>query len=85
MNKILLLFMFIAIQSVSLETLACNQTNSNDNMAQAQSISSIQQESTQQIVQQPSKLQNFNTRVNETVNTVTNVMNGIRTIKSYLE
>ena len=85
MNKILLLFMFIAIQSVSLETLACNQTNSNDNMAQAQSISSIQQELTQQIVQQPSKLQNFNTRVNETVNTVTNVMNGIRTIKSYLE
>lgn len=85
MNKILLLFMFIAIQSVSLETLACNQTNSNDNMAQAQSISSIQQEPTQQIVQQPSKLQNFNTRVNETVNTVTNVMNGIRTIKSYLE
>ena len=54
-------------------------------MAQAQSISSIQQEPTQQIVQQPSKLQNFNTRVNETVNTVTNVMNGIRTIKSYLE
>ena len=85
MNKILLLFMFIAIQSVSLEILACNQTNSNDNMAQAQSISSIQQEPTQQIVQQPSKLQNFNTRVNETVNTVTNVMNGIRTIKSYLE
>ena len=85
MNKILLLFMFIAIQSVSLETLACNQTNSNDNMAQAQSISSIQQEPTQQIVQQPSKLQNFNTRVNESVNTVTNVMNGIRTIKSYLE
>ena len=85
MNKILLLFMFIAIQSVSFETLACNQTNSNDNMAQAQSISSIQQEPTQQIVQQPSKLQNFNTRVNETVNTVTNVMNGIRTIKSYLE
>ena len=85
MNKILLLFMFIAIQSVSLETLAYNQTNNNDNMAQAQSISSIQQESTQQIVQQPSKLQNFNTRVNETVNTVTNVMNGIRTIKSYLE
>ena len=85
MNKILLLFIFIAIQSVSLETLACNQTNNNDNMAQAQSISSIQQERTQQIVQQPSKLQNFNTRVNETVNTVTNVMNGIRTIKSYLE
>ena len=85
MNKILLLFMFIAIQSVSLETLACNQTNNNDNMAQAQSISSIQQEPTQQIVQQPSKLQNFNARVNETVNTVTNVMNGIRTIKSYLE
>ena len=85
MNKILLLFMFIAIQSVSLETLACNQTNNNDNMAQAQSTSSIQQELTQQIVQQPSKLQNFNTRVNETVNTVTNVMNGIRTIKSYLE
>ena len=85
MNKILLLFMFIAIQSVSLETLACNQTNSNDNMAQAQSISSIQQEPTQQPAQQPSKLQNFNTRVNETVNTVTNVMNGIRTIKSYLE
>ena len=85
MNKILLLFMFIAIQSVSLETLACNQTNNNDNMTQAQSISSIQQEPTQQIVQQPSKLQNFNTRVNETVNTVTNVMNGIRTIKSYLE
>ena len=85
MNKILLLFMFIAIQSVSLETLAYNQTNNNDNMAQAQSISSIQQEPTQQIVQQPSKLQNFNTRVNETVNTVTNVMNGIRTIKSYLE
>ena len=85
MNKILLLFMFIAIQSVSLETLACNQTNNNDNIVQAQSISSIQQESTQQIVQQPSKLQNFNTRVNETVNTVTNVMNGIRTIKSYLE
>ena len=85
MNKILLLFMFIAIQSVSLETLACNQTNNNDNMAQAQSISSIQQELTQQIVQQPSKLQNFNTKVNETVNTVTNVMNGIRTIKSYLE
>ena len=85
MYKILLLFMFIAIQSVSLETLACNQTNNNDNMAQAQSISSIQQELTQQIVQQPSKLQNFNTRVNETVNTVTNVMNGIRTIKSYLE
>jgi hypothetical protein len=81
MNKILLLFMFIAIQSVSLETLACNQTNNNDNMAQTQSISSIQQEPTQQ----PSKLQNFNTRVNETVNTVTNVMNGIRTIKSYLE
>ena len=85
MNKILLLFMFIAIQSVSLETLACNQTNNNDNMAQAQNISSIQQEPTQQIVQQPSKLQNFNTRVNETVNTVTNVMNGIRTIKAYLE
>lgn len=85
MNKILLLFMFIAIQSVSLETLACNQTNNNDNMAQAQSIGSIQQEPTQQAVQQPSKLQNFNTRVNETVNTVTNVMNGIRTIKSYLE
>lgn len=85
MNKILLLFMFIAIQSMPLETLACNQTNNNDNMAQAQSISSIQQEPTQQIVQQPSKLQNFNTRVNETVNTVTNVMNGIRTIKSYLE
>ena len=85
MNKILLLFMFIAIQSVSLETLAYNQTNNNDNMAQAQSISSIQQEPTQQPVQQPSKLQNFNTRVNETVNTVTNVMNGIRTIKSYLE
>ena len=85
MNKILLLFMFIAIQSVSLETLACNQTNNNDNMAQAQSTSSIQQELTQQIVQQPSKLQNFNTKVNETVNTVTNVMNGIRTIKSYLE
>ena len=85
MNKILLLFMFIAIQSMPLEALACNQTNNNDNMAQAQSISSIQQEPTQQIVQQPSKLQNFNTRVNETVNTVTNVMNGIRTIKSYLE
>ena len=85
MNKILLLFMFIAIQSVSLETLAYNQTNNNDNMAQAQSTSSIQQELTQQAVQQPSKLQNFNTRVNETVNTVTNVMNGIRTIKSYLE
>lgn len=85
MNKILLLFMFIAIQSVFLETLACNQTNNNDNMAQAQSISSIQQEPTQQPVQQPSKLENFNTRVNETVNTVTNVMNGIRTIKSYLE
>ncbi len=85
MYKILLLFMFIAIQSVSLETLACNQTNNNDNMAQAQSTSSIQQEPTQQIVQQPSKLQNFNTRVNETVNTVTNVMNGIKTIKSYLE
>lgn len=77
--------MFIAIQSVSLETLAYNQTNNNDNMAQAQSTSSIQQELTQQAVQQPSKLQNFNTRVNETVNTVTNVMNGIRTIKSYLE
>lgn len=85
MNKILLLFMFIAIQSVSLETLACNQTNNNDNMAQTQSTSSIQQEPIQQTVQQPSKLQNFNTRVNETVNTVTNVMNGIRTIKSYLE
>ena len=85
MNKIVLLFMFIAIQSVSLETLACNQTNNNDNMAQAQSTSSIQQELIQQTVQQPSKLQNFNTRVNETVNTVTNVMNGIRTIKSYLE
>lgn len=85
MYKILLLFMIISIQSVSLETFACNQTNNNDNMAQAQGVSTIQQEPIQQIVQQPSKLQNFNTRVNETVNTVTNVMNGIRTIKSYLE
>jgi len=84
MYKILLLFLFIAVQFVSIVALACNQTN-NNNVILTQDTSNTQQQTVQQTVQQPSKLQNFNTRVNETVNTVTNVMNGIRIIKSYLE
>jgi len=84
MYKILLLFLFMTVESVSAEVLDYNQINNNA-IVQTQNLANNQQQSIQQTTQQLTKLQHFNTSINETVNTITNIMNGVRTIKSYIE